>query len=116
MRYLTFVAYIQELRAKGITAVVATNNERHRAQYMLEKMGFSDSFDKLYASGHLGHAKPAREFFAHIVDDLGVSKDNVLLWDDDMMNIEGARQYGIAAEFYEGYEQFLATMKRYAIQ
>lgn len=109
------IAYIQKLRAQGITAVVATNNERHRAQYMLEKMGFADSFDKLYASGHLGHVKPAMEFFAHVVADLGVPKSEVLLWDDDKANIQGAKQYGIHAEFYQGYAQFVATMKNYSL-
>lgn len=110
------IEYIQKLRAQGMYIAVATNNEKYRAQYMLDQMGFSDSFDALYASAHLGHKKPAIEFFKRVVEDIDVAKDEVLFWDDDAANIAGAHEYGIQAEFYKDYEQFLATMKTYSLQ
>ncbi|MGI8420041.1 MAG: HAD family hydrolase [Candidatus Levyibacteriota bacterium] len=49
------VSYIQQLRLKGIKCYVATNQEKYRVAYMLKNMGFNDSFDKVYASAHLGY-------------------------------------------------------------
>jgi putative hydrolase of the HAD superfamily len=99
-----------------MTVVLATNQEKYRTQYMLDNMGFGKAFDKVYSSAHLGHKKPAEEFFAKVVRDLGASKVETLFWDDDQENIDGATAYGIRAEFYKDYESFLADMtNRYSI-
>ena len=103
--------YVQSLRKSGITIALATNQEKYRTQYMLEHMGFSDAFDNVYSSAHLGHKKPAIEFFATVVEQLGKDKDQALFWDDDQQNIKGAKAYGIHAEYYEEYEGFRKIMK-----
>lgn len=105
--------YIERLRTEGLRVVCATNQEKYRAQYMLQQLGFSDVFEKVYASAHLGHKKPATEFFRHVVEDLDTSKENILFWDDDPANIAGARSYGIAAEQYSNYDSFVALMSKY---
>lgn len=105
------IDYIQKLRRAGKQVALATNQEKYRTDYMLKHMGFEDAFDKIYSSAHLGLKKPAVEFFAKVVEDLHVPKSEVLFWDDDQRNIEGAKEYGIYAEFYTNYDSFLATMK-----
>jgi len=105
------IAFIQRLRGSGKQAVLATNQEKYRTQYMLEHMGFKDSFDKVYSSAHLGLKKPATEFFARVVEDMDVDKSAVLFWDDDQRNIDGAREYGIHAEFYTDYGSFREIMR-----
>lgn len=105
-----FMEYVQKLRQSGLTVVLATNQEKYRTQYMLDHMGFQDAFDKIYSSAHLGLKKPAVDFFAKVVDELGVSKEETLFWDDDQENIDGALLYGIHAEFYTDYNSFLDTM------
>ncbi len=104
------IAYIQKLRQSGMRAVLATNQEKYRTDYMLEHMGFAGAFDKIYSSAHLGLKKPALEFFAKVVEDEGAKKDEVLFWDDDQRNIDGAIEYGIHAEFYSDYASFLKVM------
>lgn len=104
------IEYVGALRKSGVRVVLATNQEKYRTQYMLDHMGFGGVFDKIYSSAHLGLKKPAVEFFAHLVEDMQVGKDQVLFWDDDQGNIDGALEYGIHAEFYSDYEFFLKTM------
>ncbi len=104
------ITYVQKLRKSGLCVVLATNQERYRTNYMLEHMGFDGAFDKIYSSAHLGLKKPDVNFFAKVVEDLGAGKQEVLFWDDDQHNIDGALQYGIHAEFYSGYVSFLKTM------
>lgn len=110
------INYVGKLRNSGIRVMLATNQEKYRTQYMLEHMGFEGVFDKVYSSAHLGLKKPAVEFFARLVDDMCVNKDEVLFWDDDQRNIDGALEYGIHAEFYEDYDSFMNAMtKKYEV-
>ncbi len=59
--------HVQQLRTKEyFVCCVATNQEKYRAQYMLDKMGFGDSFDKIYVSAYLGVQKPDVTFFEKV--------------------------------------------------
>jgi putative hydrolase of the HAD superfamily len=108
------IDYILTLRDKGIRLFVATNQEKHRAQYMLDKMGFSDVFEQVYASAHLGHRKPAIDFFAKLHERLAdVEKHEIVFWDDSEENVKGAREYGIQAEIYTGLDDFKRKMEDY---
>lgn len=101
------IDYIETLKERGIRSFVATNQEKYRAQYMLEKMGFGDVFEKVYASAHLGHKKPTVDFFARLHDELkDFQKSEVLFWDDNEENVAGAREFGIHGEVYKGMEEF----------
>ena len=81
---------------------------------MLEKMGFAESFDKLYASAHLNSKKPRLDFYENIIKDLGdVKKEEILFWDDTEENVTGAIQFGIQAELYVSVEDFKTKMKNY---
>ncbi len=111
---IELVNEIQKYRKKGIKCFVATNQEKHRAKYMLEKMGFVDSFDNLYASAHLGCKKPSSDFYEKITKELGdVNKEEILFWDDTEENITGAIEFGINAELYVSLEDFREKMKKY---
>ncbi len=106
------IRYVQELRKRGIVCVLATNQEKYRTEYLFDKLGLRGSFDKAYSSAHLGLKKPAVEFFAKVVEDLSANKDEVLFWDDDQINIDGALAYGIHSEFYTDYITFLSVMRQ----
>jgi putative hydrolase of the HAD superfamily len=108
------IDYIQRMRKAGIRCFVATNQERQRASYMLEEMGFSQSFDGLYASAHLGHTKPAREFFDRLLETLpDTTPEEMLFWDDMPANVAAARQRGLHAEIYTTFAEFQNTMEQY---
>ncbi len=108
------IACIDTLREQGVVCLIATNQEKYRAEYMFQKIGFNKSFDKLYAAGNLGVAKPDHAFFQTIVDDLkGVAKEEILFWDDQLKNVESAREYGIHAEQYTTLPDFENKMHNY---
>jgi|SRR3989344_4491776 len=110
------IEYIQELRQKGITCFLATNNEKHRFQYMMDKMGLQKVFDKTYASAHLGHKKPNKEFFEKIYRELdNIRKDEILFVDDSSENIEGAKDFGIHTIFYKSFSGFKEKIHKYLV-
>jgi HAD superfamily hydrolase (TIGR01509 family) len=96
----------KQLRGDGVLCLVATNNEKYRFQYILDKMGFAKSFDKTYSSAHLGSKKPEQEFFFKIYQELsGVQKNEIIFIDDDPENVQSAKDFGINAEMYESVDQ-----------
>ncbi len=99
------VEYVQELRMEGVLCFLATNNEKYRFQYILEKMGFANCFDKTYSSAHLGSKKPEQDFFLKIFNELGdIKKEEILFVDDSKENIKGGEEFGIHTEFYTSIE------------
>ena len=109
------ISYIKSLRNdKEIMCVLATNNEKYRFAYMLDKMSFAEIFDKTYCSAHLGHKKPNKEFYQKIFKDLGkIKKEEILFWDDKLENVKGAKDFGIHAELYTSFEIFKEKMEKY---
>ena len=107
------VAYIQELRSRGIMCCVATNQHKERFTYMLKEMGFEKSFDRVYASSLLGHRKPSMEFYEKLLTDLSVPANEILFWDDRQENIDAAKELGINAELYTTFDDFKEKIKSY---
>ena len=66
----------------------------------------------MYVSAHLGHKKTNVEFFNKLLKDFeDIKKEEILFWDDDIENIETARQSGINAELYTTFPDFKQKMK-----
>lgn len=108
------VHYVQELRGRGIRCYVVTNQEKHRAEYMLQRMGFATSFDGLFASAHLGAVKPDRMFYERVMHELpGTTKEQVLFWDDSEANVAGAREFGLHGELYSDEVDYKAVTESY---
>jgi len=104
---------IQTLRQTGYQCCLATSQERYRAEYMATAMRFSQVFDQLFFSCHLGCQKPDLLYYQKVTRALGMKNQNLLLWDDNRMNVEAAREYGWQAEVYTGFEEFYKNLTDY---
>ncbi len=93
----------QTLREKGIICWVASNQEKYRKKYILEKMWFSKLFDKSYFSCDLWVSKPSQEYYSKMLADLNLLFDEVIFIDDDEKNVEGARSIGIESILYKDF-------------
>ena len=108
--------YIKEVKKKGISCFLATNQEKYRVSYILENMGLNTIFDKAFASSNLGFKKPNKNFFAKIIENLeNVKKEEILFWDDKAENVEVAKLLGIHAEIYISAPDFKAKMSKYIV-
>ena len=88
---------MQELslvRLAGIRVYLATNQERLRAAYLMEKLGLAEHVDGIFYSARLGAKKPDREFFARIQAAVGLNGEGMLLIDDSRQNSEAALKAG----------------------
>lgn len=107
--------YIQNLRENGIICCLATNQEKYRFQYMLDEMGFDKAFDHIYTSSILGVKKPDKAFYKLVVENLGIAKEDTLFWDDAEKNVTAAKEFGIHAELYTSFPDFMEKMKKYIL-
>lgn len=107
------VEYIKELKEKSIKCYLATNQEKYRLSYILERMGFGEIFEKeVFSSCNLGVKKPNKEFFEKVLETLkDFKKEELIFWDDKMMNIETANQLGIRSELFTSFKDFKDKME-----
>jgi len=111
------ISYIKDLRKKGFVVCLATNQEKYRFKYFLEELGFADFFDKTFASAHLGHIKEDVRFFEKLMQDLKkFKKEEILFWDDSIINIDTAREFGINAEVYIDFSDFKRKISKYDLE
>lgn len=112
------IKVVKQLRRQGIKCYLATNQEKYRVQYMKQKMGFAETFDKIFASSDIGYKKPNKEFYKFILNSLknehNIQPEETMFFDDDQKNIDEAKVLGIEGYFYKNFDEFnkvISTIK-----
>lgn len=91
---------VAEFRAQDIACYLVTDQEKYRAAYIRNVLGFSKLFDDCFFSCELGFSKEQPEFFSKVLERMNLSASEALYWDDDQKNIDAAKSIGIDARFY----------------
>lgn len=107
-----FAPVISRLRARGIKVYLATNNEKHRTDDLVERRGLGQWFDAIFSSGYMGAKKPEAAFFEQAIAQIGVDKESLQFWDDDRENIDGASANGVPACLYTDFNEFSRLVQR----
>jgi putative hydrolase of the HAD superfamily len=99
---------IKNLRRKGYTCCLATNNEIYRTQYLLNEVGLKDLFDYVFSSSEVGFLKSAGEFWKFVQERIGVNDPgNIVVWDSDRKNIKKVNELGMKGFIFTDEETFL---------
>ncbi len=109
---------IQRLRSSNTRVALATNQQAHRANHMLNQLGYTDRFDHIFCSCFLGHAKPGIDFFETTVQLLNVPANRLLFIDDHERNVESAKNAGLNARTFhldDGVEALTAILDDYGL-
>jgi putative hydrolase of the HAD superfamily len=101
------LAFVDELRGRGFRCHVASNQERHRAADLIERLNLRSRFDRFFFSCDLGALKPEVGYFGAIAERLGAEGQDLMLIDDLPHNVEGARNAGWSAVLYSGKESLI---------
>jgi putative hydrolase of the HAD superfamily len=109
---------VEELRTDGVRCYLATNQDETRGRFMRSRLGYGDLLDGGFYSYELGLAKPDPAYFAAVVDRLGVAPAEALLVDDNLLNVQAAREVGLHAEAWSHREELdvlRAHLARYGL-
>lgn len=115
------LALVGSLRQHGWLCVLASNQQRYRARYMAEALGYAALFDRCFYSYEVGALKTEARYFEAVVAQLGLSPQQLLFIDDAEKNVAVARSAGLhAASFVHprngsSREAMLALLAQFSV-
>ena len=77
-------------------ALLSNSNALHWPRIMRD-MGLGEAFERRFVSHLTGKIKPDRDAFEDVVDTLGCAPAQVLFLDDNKLNVDGAKDFGMHA-------------------
>ncbi|GHG02965.1 haloacid dehalogenase [Deinococcus piscis] len=101
---------VKQLRLRGWRTYLATNQERHRTQHLLEVVGLGAVTDGHFASYAVGHRKPSAEYYALVTQQLNCQPEQIIFWDDSAENVAAARAAGWTAYLFTDVSHFRRVM------
>jgi putative hydrolase of the HAD superfamily len=96
------ISLLVRLRNTYRIAALSNANELHTP---LHRRRFEQAIDTFYFSDEIGHVKPDRAIFDHVVDDLGVPPHRIAYFDDTPVNVEAALDAGLIAHSADGIDE-----------
>lgn len=105
------VKVVKKVREKGYKTLICTNNFPARIKGLDKRFNLLDDFDAHVFSYEIGATKPSTKIFQTLVDKSGVKAEEIVFADDNNDNLEGAKEVGIQAFFYEGFDHFINKLK-----
>jgi putative hydrolase of the HAD superfamily len=97
------IALLEELAPRYRLASVSNTNALHWQRFRRD-WSLDARFHHNFPSHEVGKLKPDIEYFAHVVDALGVPAGRVLFVDDNVLNVEAAASLGIVARRVAGVD------------
>lgn len=94
----------QELNRRGHRLHVASNQEKHRAQFLAERLLNQMDLEKSFMSWEMGVDKSNARFFERIIDGLKNDPEKIYFFDDNLAYVKVARKTGIQAVLFEKTE------------
>jgi len=104
---------VRILRANGVTCFAASNQDNRRAMFLDSLEWLHTLFDRRFYSCHLGVKKPSSDYFEIIQREVAHRRQEMLFVDDNMENVEGARQCGWFAEVCTGASDLKRIIETY---
>ncbi|MGE4157813.1 MAG: HAD family hydrolase [Planctomycetota bacterium] len=102
---------VRGLRSHTEVGCLSNMNECHWPQ--VQRLGFDDVFDRVFASHLIGHAKPSDAIFEHVLAHVPHKPGEILFLDDNKLNVESAHRHGIRAEWVQGTDGAQRALSRY---
>jgi len=110
------LADLARLRTEGWGLHLATVQEHLRAAHLWTTLGLSARFDAIHYSAAYGCGKPDAAFFHAVAARTGFAPGEMLLLDDKLDNVEGARAAGWLGALWTGAEPLSAVLAREGVR
>lgn len=109
------LALIGDLKQRGLSCYLATDQERYRGEYMKDMM-FKDLFEHYFVSSELGVTKTNPKFFEVIIEQLQLANpelkaSDIVFFDDSQSKVDTACSVGINGQLYKSVDQVRDFLK-----
>ncbi|MEO7017612.1 MAG: HAD family phosphatase [Leifsonia sp.] len=88
-----------DLKEGGTRMALLSNAGRDFGSYFRHGM-LGDLFEQVFVSGELGTIKPSADIFQIVLNDLGITPQNMVFIDNKEVNVRGAEALGIAGHVF----------------
>lgn len=102
---------IARIPAHVTRALLSNSNALHWPR-VEDEFGLGALFEHRFVSHLTGRIKPDRDSFEHVVSSLGCDAASVFFLDDNLMNVEAAREAGMQGAVVVGIEQAEQALRR----
>ena len=102
---------IDLLRSISQTYPVAALSNSNVLHSPIHRRGLDGVIDSFYFSDEIGHVKPDRSIFDHVVHDLAVPPEKIAFFDDTSVNVEAAQELGFAAYCVDGLDALRSQLQ-----
>lgn len=86
---------LKYLKDKGFKLAVASSSPKKQVEYMLESMGILELLDVVIGGDEVDRGKPDPEIFLKTAELLKLKPDEILVVEDSINGIEGAKRAGM---------------------
>ena len=100
---------VAETNAVVVTGCLSNTNALHWDRHFLQ-WDVIHALEHRFLSFELGAVKPDRELFDLVAERLDASRDRILFLDDNLVNVEGAREAGFRSERAKGVDEARAVL------
>ncbi len=100
---------LRQVRPGIVRATLSNSNALHWPRIMRE-MDFERHFDHPFASHLIDRIKPDHDAFEHVAKVVGFAPREILFVDDNQINVDAARTFGMQAERCAGTVELRATL------
>jgi putative hydrolase of the HAD superfamily len=95
------VELLRQVRQTHRVASLSNSNALHTP---IHRRSLQHVVETFYFSDEIGHVKPEREIFDHVIRDLAVRPERIAFFDDTTVNVEAARNVGLTAYWVDGID------------
>jgi glucose-1-phosphatase len=99
------------LLAPHYTLACLSNTNSVHWPHIRDTLGLRGLLHRYYLSHEIGHLKPARAAFGHVLADLGCAPHGVVFLDDNQLNVDAAQAVGLQAYRTVGIAEVQAALR-----
>jgi HAD superfamily hydrolase (TIGR01509 family) len=97
---------VDQLKHSGVKTYLASDQEKNKAGYIMNRLGLIEHFDGAFLSFEMGFQKHDEGYWKKLLESLRVEPSRIIFWDDDQKNVDNAAAVGIVGRLYSNFEEF----------
>lgn len=105
---------LAQLQPNYTLGIYSNITELHWPRYY-QTLRQQNLIDHFFASYLMGMSKPYADGYIHVQQQMQIPAEQILFIDDNIINVEGARQQGYQAQVAKGIEQVHELLEHYKI-
>lgn len=119
--YDDIYASILKLKEQGLIVCLATNQEKYRTGYLVNKLSYDKIFDEIFSSADLGaykHSPEGLEKIGQVLKEKYAISDKgeIMYWDDREDHVWCLNKAGFNGQLYRDHLSFKSVLSDYGMQ